>query len=538
MQQSVGDFRYFCVAFFKYGREQVMLNRPKPLVLLILDGFGYTKEQKNNAIAMANTPCWDQLQELSPMTLLNCAGDAVGLPDQQMGNSEVGHLHIGSGRLIRQELSKVSAAIEDGSFFSNETLCKAVDQALEKGKALHIMGLLSPGGVHSHEIQIAAMAELAVKRGLKKVFLHAFLDGRDVPPKSAMDSIELLEAKFAELGAGRIVSITGRFYAMDRDNRWERVQSAYNLIAKGETEHKVHSAKQGLEGAYERGETDEFVLPTAILGTTKQLDFLDPEDSVVFMNFRADRAREISRALTDIEFDGFERGCDPHRGCYVTLTQYHQDFGYPVAFPPVEVKNGIGEVLANAGLRQLRLAETEKYAHVTFFLNGGRDEPYENEDRILVPSPKVKTYDLQPEMSAPEVTDHMLKAIRGGEYDVIICNYANCDMVGHTGVIKAAIAAVETIDSTLQQIIDALKEVGGQMLVTADHGNIEQMVGVGTGQPHTAHTTNFVPLVHVGGSKPLADGGCLSDLAPTMLDVLGITQPEEMTGRSLIEGKD
>lgn len=511
-----------------------MLNRPKPLVLLIVDGFGYREEQSNNAIAMAKTPCWDELQKNSPATLLDCAGDSVGLPDQQMGNSEVGHLHIGSGRLMRQELSKVSAAIKKGDFFSNEVLCEAVDEALKKDKALHIMGLLSPGGVHSHELQIAAMAELAVKRGLNKVYLHAFLDGRDVPPKSAMDSLKLLEAKFEALGAGSIVSITGRFYGMDRDNRWERVQSAHALIAKGETAHKVKSAEQGLEEAYARGETDEFVLPTAVLDENGQVIFLDPEDSVVFMNFRADRAREISRALTEVEFDGFERGCEPHRGYYANLTQYHQDFDYPVAYPPSDVKNGLGEVLSNAGLKQLRVAETEKYAHVTFFLNGGRDEPFENEDRILVPSPQVKTYDLQPEMSASEVTQHMVNAIKGGEYDVIICNYANCDMVGHTGVMDAAIVAVETIDSSLQQIVSALKEVGGQMLVTADHGNIEQMVGEGTGQAHTAHTTNLVPLVHVGGTKPLADGGCLSDLAPTMLGILGVPQPDEMTGRSLI----
>ena len=413
-------------------------------------------------------------------------------------------------------------------------LCEAVDQALKKDKALHIMGLLSPGGVHSHELQIAAMVELAVKRGLKKVYLHAFLDGRDVPPKSAMDSLKLMQAKFAELGAGRIISIAGRFYAMDRDNRWERVQVAYDLIAKGETAHKVQSAEQGLEEAYARDETDEFVLPTAVLDENEQVTFLDPEDSVVFMNFRADRAREISRALTEVEFDGFERGCEPHHGYYATLTQYHQNFDYSVAYPPVDVKNGLGEVLANSGMTQLRLAETEKYAHVTFFLNGGRDEPFENEDRILVPSPKVKTYDLQPEMSAAEVTGHMVDAIKGGKYDVIICNYANCDMVGHTGIMDAAVIAVETIDSSLQQIVDALQEVGGQMLVTADHGNIEQMVGEGTGQPHTAHTSNFVPLVHVGGEKPLADGGCLSDLAPTMLGILGVSQPDEMTGRSLI----
>jgi len=511
-----------------------MSNRPKPLVLLILDGFGYSEEQANNAIAMAKTPCWDQLQKNSPTTLLDCAGDSVGLPDQQMGNSEVGHLHIGSGRLMRQELSKVSNDIQEGGFFTNKALCHAVDQAIEKDKALHIMGLLSAGGVHSHQLQIAAMAELAVKRGLKKVYLHAFLDGRDVPPKSASSSIELMEAKFAELGAGRIVSITGRFYAMDRDNRWERVKIAHNLIAKGETDHKVKSAAQGLAEAYARDETDEFVLPTAILDENDHVTFLDPDDSVVFMNFRADRAREISRALTALEFDGFERGCEPHRGCYTTLTQYHQDFDYPMAYTPVALKNGLGEVLANAGMTQLRLAETEKYAHVTFFLNGGRDAPFENEQRILVPSPKVKTYDMQPEMSAAEVTAHMLEAIKGGEFDVIICNYANCDMVGHTGVFDAAIIAVETIDSSLQQIVDALAEVDGQMLVTADHGNIEQMVGKDTGQPHTAHTTNRVPLVHVGGSKALADGGCLSDLAPTMLHILGIDQPAEMTGRSLV----
>ncbi|MFW5442903.1 MAG: 2,3-bisphosphoglycerate-independent phosphoglycerate mutase [Methylococcaceae bacterium] len=511
-----------------------MLNRPKPLVLLIVDGFGYREEESNNAIALAKTPCWDQLQKNSPTTLLDCAGGAVGLPDEQMGNSEVGHLHIGSGRLMRQELSKVSYAIKEGSFFSNQVLCEAVDQALNKDKALHIMGLLSPGGVHSHELQIAAMVELAVKRGLKKVYLHAFLDGRDVPPKSAMDSLKLMEAKFAELGAGRIVSITGRFYAMDRDNRWERVESAHALIAKGLTEYKVTSAEQGLEQAYARDETDEFVMPTAILNESGLVDYLDPEDSVVFMNFRADRAREISRALTEVEFDGFERDCESHRGYYATLTQYHQNFDYHVAYTPIEVKNGLGEVLANSGLSQLRLAETEKYAHVTFFLNGGRDEPFENEERILVPSPKVKTYDMQPEMSAAEVTKHMVEAIKGGKFDVIICNYANCDMVGHTGIMDAAIVAVETIDKSLQQIVDALKEVEGQMLVTADHGNIEQMIGEGTGQPHTAHTTNLVPLVHVGGSKPLADGGCLSDLAPTMLDILGVKQPEEMTGRSLI----
>ncbi len=512
-----------------------MLNRPKPLVLLIIDGFGYREEKQDNAIAMAKTPCWDQIQENNPGTLLDCAGDAVGLPDEQMGNSEVGHLHIGSGRLMRQELTKVNAAIEDRSFFSNEVLCHAVDEALKKDKALHIMGLLSPGGVHSHELQILAMLELAVERGLKKVYLHAFLDGRDVPPKSALDSINLIETKFAELGAGRVISVTGRFYAMDRDNRWDRVESAYNLIAKGETEQKTTSAKLALEQAYARDETDEFVSPTAIVDKNEQVTFLDPEDSVVFMNFRADRAREISRAITEVDFTDFERNAQPYRGCYTTLTQYHEGFDYPVAFPPVAVKNGLGEVLANAGMKQLRMAETEKYAHVTFFFNGGRDAPFENEERILVPSPKVKTYDMQPEMSAAEVTKHMVNAIKTKSHDVIICNYANCDMVGHTGIFDAAIKAVETIDSSLKQIVEALNEVDGQMLVTADHGNIELMVGEGTGQPHTAHTTNLVPLIHVRGTKPLSDGGCLSDLAPTMLDILGLDQPAEMTGRSLIQ---
>lgn len=511
-----------------------MANRPKPLLLLILDGFGIRQEADNNAIALAATPCWDSMQQRYPTSALSCSGDVVGLPDDQMGNSEVGHLHIGSGRLLRQELSRVSKEIEDGSFFKNEVLCRAVDEALQKGKALHIMGLLSPGGVHSHETQIMGMIELAAKRGLKKIYLHAFLDGRDVPPRSADASLELVEAKLAELGVGQIVSVSGRFYAMDRDNRWERVQVAYNLIAKGQAQYSYTSARDALAAAYLRDESDEFVLPSAIVDASGQPVVLDIDDSVVFMNFRADRAREISVALTSPDFDKFERGCEPHRGYYATLTEYNQDFNYPIAYPSVDVKNGIGEVLSNQGLKQLRLAETEKYAHVTFFLSGGRDEPFAGEDRILVPSPKVKTYDMQPEMSAPEVTEHLVKAITGGEYDVIICNYANCDMVGHTGNLNAAIKAVETIDASLQKILDALQQVGGQMLLTADHGNIEQMSDEETGQAHTAHTTNLVPLVYVGGDKKLADGGNLSDLAPTMLDILGVPQPVEMTGRSLL----
>jgi len=511
-----------------------MLTRPKPLVLLIIDGFGYSLEKENNAIAMANTPCWDKLQKDYPMTLLDCSGRSVGLPDDQMGNSEVGHIHIGTGRYVPQDFSKVNDAIEDGSFFTNPVLCRAVDLAIEKCKALHIMGLLSPGGVHSHEEQIAAMVELASKRGLRKIYLHAFLDGRDVPPKSAMASLELLDAKFAAVGTGRIVSIVGRFYAMDRDNRWDRVKSAYDMIANGTASFYADSASKALEAAYERGETDEFVLPTTITDSEGLAVALDPEDSVVFMNFRADRAREISQALTLPTFDSFERGRAPHQGYFCTLTEYHQNFGYDIAFPSVDIKNCLGEYLSILGMKQLRLAETEKYAHVTFFLNGGVDTPFPGEDRILVPSPKVRTYDLQPEMNAGEVTDHLVDAITGGLYDVIICNYANCDMVGHTGIIPAAVLAVEAVDASLQHVVDALKSVGGQLLLTADHGNIEQMVDKTTGQPHTAHTTNKVPLVYVCGDKPLASGGGLSDLAPTMLAILGVAQPEEMTGRSLI----
>ena len=509
-----------------------MAVRPKPLVLLILDGFGYRTEADYNAIALANTPCWDRMQKEYPMTLLDCSGDVVGLPDDQMGNSEVGHVHIGSGRWVPQDLSRVTKSVLDGSFFKNPVLCAAVDDAVNKDKALHIFGLVSPGGVHSHEDQITAMFELAAQRGIKNMYMHAFLDGRDVPPKSAADSLKKLDAKFAELGVGRIVSVTGRFYAMDRDKRWERVQTAYNLLAKGEAANHADSAIAALEAAYARGESDEFVLPTAIGPSV----VLDAEDSIVYMNFRADRAREMCTALTSIDFNEFEREYPVHTGYFATLTEYHPAFTFPVAYPPFEVTNCLGEVLSNAGLTQLRLAETEKYAHVTFFLNGGRDEPFKGESRILIQSPKVKTYDLQPEMSLPEVTDKLVNAITGGEFDVIICNFANCDMVGHTGIMDAAVLAVEAIDHALQRVIDALKTMNGQMLVTADHGNIELMVDNSSHQPHTAHTTNFVPLVYVGGPEgaKLNDGGCLSNLTPTLLDILGLEQPVEMTYPSLI----
>lgn len=507
--------------------------RPKPLILLILDGFGVRAETDYNAIAHANTPCWDSLQQKYPMTQLDCSGRIVGLPDKQMGNSEVGHMHIGTGRYVPQDFSRVSDAIESGSFFANPALCLAIDEAKSKDGTLHILGLLSTGGVHSHINHILAMLEMAAKKGLKNVAIHAILDGRDVAPSSAESALKNLQDKIDLVGVGHIASIIGRFYAMDRDNRWERVQKAHQLIVLGESEYTAQSAIEGLHNAYQREETDEFVEATAILNAQGEATSLADNDAVVFMNFRADRAREICQAITDTDFLGFERDHAGFQGCFVTLTEYHEKFSYPMAYPSMEIKNSLGEVLAQQGLLQLRLAETEKYAHVTFFMNGGVDEPNIGEDRILVPSPKVRTYDMQPEMHAAQVAKHLVNAIAEQKYDVIICNYANCDMVGHTGKWGAALQAVETIDASLAALVEALEKVGGQMLVTADHGNIEQMRDA-DGGPLTSHTTNPVPLVYVGGEQPLADGGSLKDLAPTMLAILGIQKPVEMDGTSLL----
>jgi len=508
--------------------------RPKPVVLTILDGFGYSESQDYNAIALAKTPTWTRLWNTNPHTLLDCHGEAVGLPDDQMGNSEVGHLHLGAGRLVYQDFTLINKAVSNQSLASNAVLSGAVEQARSTGKALHLFGLLSPGGVHSHELHIHAMAEFAVRSGLEKVYVHAFLDGRDTPPRSAGDSIRALEAKFASLGAGRIASLVGRFYAMDRDNRWERVQKAYELIVQGKAEFSAAGAIEGLEQAYSRGESDEFVQATAIVPPGGNPVTLNDGDVVVFMNFRADRARELTKAINEPDFSGFPREVVPKLGAYVTLTEYHQDFPYPVAFRTESITHSLGEVLAEHGLKQLRLAETEKYAHVTFFLNGGSDEPFPGESRILVPSPKVKTYDLKPEMSAPEVTDELVKAIESQAHDVIICNYANGDMVGHTGDLKAAIRAVETLDASLARVLAALEKVGGEMLITADHGNVEQMVDPETGEVLTAHTLNPVPMVYTGRGCRLADGGNLADVAPTLLAILGIEKPIEMTGRSLL----
>lgn len=512
------------------------MSRPKPFVLIILDGFGCRKEKEYNAIALANTPTWDRLWRDYPHTMLSCSGRCVGLPGGQMGNSEVGHLHLGAGRLLPQDLVRVDMAIEDGSFFENKALVGAVEAAKRNGKALHIFGLLSPGGIHSHECHIVAMIELAARRGLQKIYLHAFLDGRDTPPKSAASSICKAQSKFEQLGFGRIASIQGRFYAMDRDRRWDRTKAAYDLLVHGEAEFVYEDPFAALTAAYDRGETDEFVKPTAIVPPGGEPAVIEDGDAVVFMNFRADRARQLTHALTDQEFSGFERRRVPEISKFVTLTEYEKGLKVEVAFPPIEIANCLGEVFSKHGLTQLRLAETEKYAHVTFFFNGGREEPFPGEERILIPSPKVRTYDQKPEMSAFEVTDVLVDAIRKQKYDVIIGNYANGDMVGHTGVLEAAIKAMEAVDQCLACVLEALDEVGGQMLLTADHGNAEMMFDPKTGQPHTAHTIDPVPLVYYRGEAGTLDpkGGSLADVAPTMLDILGIEIPPEMTGRSLL----
>lgn len=512
---------------------------PKPIVLLILDGWGCREAAEDNAISRARTPVWDRLWAEYPHTEIHTSGLAVGLPEGQMGNSEVGHMNLGAGRIVYQEFTRIGKAIEDGEFFANPALCDTIDAALARDGAVHIMGLLSPGGVHSHEEHLYATLELAVQRGARRIHVHAFLDGRDTPPRSAAASIAALEDKLAELGhggppVGRIASLVGRYYAMDRDQRWDRVQAAYRLITEGEG-HAAATAAAALEQAYARGENDEFVKPTAIRTAGAEPVTVNDGDCIVFVNFRADRARQLTRAFTDPEFDGFERPRAIELAGFVCMTQYQQSIAAPVAFPPVALRQGLGEILAEHGLTQLRLAETEKYAHVTFFFNGGRETVFDGEERILVPSPKVATYDLQPAMSAGKVTDELVAAIRGGRFDVIVCNYANPDMVGHTGFFDAAVDAVETIDHCLGRIHQAVSEVGGELLITADHGNVEQMLDPETGQPQTAHTLNPVPLIYVGRPARLAADGALCDIAPTVLNLLQLPQPEDMTGRSLIQ---
>ncbi len=512
-----------------------MSDFAKPMLLIVLDGWGHSTETKNNAIAAAHKPNWDKLWQKYPHTFINGSGASVGLPADQMGNSEVGHLNLGAGRVVYQEFTRVSRSIKTGSFYTNQTLVDAVQSAIDNDKAVHILGLLSPGGVHSHEEHIHAMAELAVKQGAKRVYLHAFLDGRDTAPKSAADSIKLMEDKFKEIGGGQIASITGRYYAMDRDHRWPRIQLAYDVITQGKAAFQATDAMAGLEAAYDRDETDEFVQATAIVPAGSQPVRIEDGDSMIFMNYRSDRARQITRPFIEPDFDAFEREYIPKLGVFVSLTEYKSDFDVPVAYPPDRLQNVFGAYISSLGLRQLRIAETEKYAHVTFFFNGGREEPFEFEDRILINSPNVPTYDQQPEMSAPEVTDQLVAAIQSGQYDAIICNYANPDMVGHTGNFDATVKAIEAIDEAIGRVVAAVDKVDGEMLITADHGNAEMMKNEETDQAHTAHTTNLVPLIYIGRDLPLIAQGVLSDIAPTMLELMGLEQPTEMTGRSLIE---
>jgi 2,3-bisphosphoglycerate-independent phosphoglycerate mutase len=505
-------------------------------MLLILDGWGYSEETKGNAIAAAKTPNFDKLWNEYPHTLLNASGLAVGLPEGQMGNSEVGHLHIGAGRLAPQDLTRINMAIDSGEFFVNSVLTATIDKSKQKNKALHIFGLLSNGGIHSHTCQIQAMAKLAAERGLEQIYLHAFLDGRDTPPKSAQIYINELEKTFADLGRGKIASITGRFYAMDRDKRWERVEQAYNMLTQGKAEFYAQSAEKALQMAYDRGETDEFVKPTCIHAADEKPVIIQDGDSIVFMNFRADRGRELSYALTKEDFTDFKREVRPKLTEYVTLTQYAADLKVEIAFSPLELHNVFGEVVANNNLKQLRIAETEKYAHVTYFLNGGEEQVFPGEDRILVPSPKVATYDLQPEMSVFEVTEKLIEAIKAKKYDAIACNFANPDMLGHTGNFDATVIALETVDDCLGRAVKALQEAGGEVVIIADHGNAEKMLSAETGQAHTAHTCTPVPFIYVGRpAKITNEHGALTDVAPTLLYLMDIDQPSEMTGKSLVE---
>ncbi|OGT45593.1 MAG: phosphoglycerate mutase (2,3-diphosphoglycerate-independent) [Gammaproteobacteria bacterium RIFCSPHIGHO2_12_FULL_41_20] len=510
--------------------------RPKPLALLILDGWGYREEMADNAIAAAKKPCWDYLWQHYPHTLISGCGHDVGLPEGQMGNSEVGHLNMGAGRVVHQDLTRIDMAIQQGEFFSNPVLMQTILATKQSQNTLHIFGLLSPGGVHSQEAHIHALLTLCAQQQLDKVVVHVFLDGRDTPPRSAMSSIQALVAHMKKLHCGKVVSLIGRYYAMDRDKRWERIQKAYELLAAGIATFHAEDPLIGLQQAYERGESDEFVQATCIHVLDQPAVSMQEGDTVIFMNFRADRAREITQAFIDPYFQEFPRAIWPKLATFVTLTAYDKRFPVPVVFPQQSLQRILGEYLSTLNLRQLRIAETEKYAHVTFFFNGGVEAPYPGEDRVLIPSPKVSTYDLQPEMSAREVTTRLVAAIERHEYDVIICNFANPDMVGHTGNFSATVKAIETVDACLRKIIAALQDVGGEAIITADHGNAELMFDQQTHQLHTAHTEELVPFVYVGRpAKIIKTHGILSDIAPTMLYLLHLAQPTEMTGQSLVE---
>ena len=502
----------------------------KPVALIIMDGFGNGEKNKDNAIYDAKKPNLDRLFSENPLTEIGASGLDVGLPDGQMGNSEVGHTNIGAGRIVYQELTRITKAVEEGTFFENEAFLKAIANVKENGSALHLYGLLSDGGVHSHNTHLYALLELAKKQGLEKVYVHAFLDGRDVPPSSGASFVEACQNKMNEIGVGTIATVMGRYYAMDRDNRWERVEKAYAAMVYGEG-NKADDAVEAVKASYADDVTDEFVIPTVCAENAT----IKANDSVIFFNFRPDRAREITRCFVDPDFSGFERRCGFFPLTYICLTQYDATMpNVEIAFKPQSLKNTMGEYISNQGMTQLRIAETEKYAHVTFFYNGGVEKTYAGEDRVLVKSPKVATYDLHPEMSAYEVADKCVERIESGEYDMIILNFANCDMVGHTGVFEATVKAVETVDECVGKVTDAVAKMGGVSLITADHGNADKMVDT-DGEPFTAHTTNLVPFCVVGYPCTLRSGGVLADIAPTMLRIMGLPQPEEMTGKSIIE---
>ena len=506
-----------------------------PVILLILDGFGHNEDAADNAIAQARTPNLDALKLAYPHTLINASEHYVGLPDGQMGNSEVGHLNMGAGRIVFQDFERINNSIASGEFFKHAALVKALQNLKASNKALHIFGLLSDGGVHSHIDHILTMLTMAAQQGLSKVYIHAFLDGRDTPPISAVPYLAAVEDKIKALGVGKIASVSGRFYSMDRDKRWERVAPAYNMIVNGEAEFVEATASEALHNAYARKESDEFVTCTVIRAPLEPATRLEDDDAVVYMNFRSDRARQLTDAILNEKFDGFERGHVAQLSAFFTLTQHDvkQTKATPI-FAATAVPNTFGEYVSNLGLTQLRIAETEKYPHVTFFFNGGDETVFKGEDRIMVPSPKVATYDLQPEMSAFELTDQLVEAITSKKYNAIICNYANGDMVGHTGNIQAAIKAIETLDTCVGRVVSAAKQTGAEVIITADHGNAEQMHDADNNQMHTQHTTNLVPFIYVGRKATLASNGALSDVAPTLLRMMGAVQPDEMTGKSLL----
>ncbi len=508
----------------------------KLTMLMILDGFGINEKEEGNAVKQANIPHLNKILTENPNTIIHTSGLAVGLPEGQMGNSEVGHTNIGAGRIVYQELTRITKDIEDGNFFSVPELVGSIENAKKNNGKLHIMGLLSDGGVHSHNRHLYGLLELAKRRDFENVFVHCFMDGRDTPPASGENYIVELEEKMKEKGIGKIASISGRFYAMDRDKRWERVEKAYNALVKGEGDRAL-TAVQAIEESYQKEVFDEFIVPTVITTSLgNPVAKIEDGDSVIFFNFRPDRAREITRSIVDPDFDGFET--KKLNTYFVCMTPYDETMpNVNIAYKKEELKNTFGEYISNKGLKQLRIAETEKYAHVTFFFNGGNENVYEGEDRILIPSPKVATYDLKPEMSAYEVCDKVVEAIKSEKYNSIILNFANPDMVGHTGSLEAAIKALEAVDECVQRIVTAINEVNGVLLITADHGNCEQMIDYTTGEPHTAHTTNPVPLAIVGlpQNKKIKEGK-LADLAPTMLEILGLEKPDEMTGESLLEG--